>query len=315
MGCGASSRPKATPEQQKSVCSHMAKEMMKICVAYALENKELVKVIAPKEIADVRKTAADLREGAKKAPPPEEAPKEEGGGGFMGKIGKLAEQAVDAVASAVEGGIGAAMTFAADQIDKAVDAIEEPLTTIGQDLITAKGPEIQKVYEAYIGNFTDGKLQIGNVFDDPVGLVRGASPYGPEEYEKASPTGLTNKLMSKLDSSLQETLLEAVREEIDNHAVIKNWQALIDKHNGAADKVESWCSDVKIKKIELKLDEYICEQVIQEIGTLMAVREKEVRKDSKNKSNYPVVFEVVFSGQTIFQDTYERFAQNVNIKQ
>jgi len=316
----------------------MSKEMMKICVVYALEHKDDVKIAPPSDqLNKLRKTVEDLRNFSKDAPPgddgddageendgaaaapaagaTEEEKKKGGLGGALSKGMGMAKGAADKAMGAGKKVTGKVLNVVADGLAQSLNEIEGPFTTVGKDVIGSKAPEIQKVFEHYIGGIADGTIKFGGVFEDPVSLVRGAHPHGEAEFAAAKANGITENMMDKVDVHLAAEFLEKVREEIQKHATVKNWGATIDKYNAAAEKVEQLGKGLKLSPIDFDMDMYITVQIIIEIQRLMGVREGEVRQDPKGKSTtFPETFEIMFSGQPFTDVTYNKFVTQVKDK-
>lgn len=306
MGCGASVKA-ANADEMRGLCANMSKEMMKICTRRAMEQYAEIKVKAPPDVQKMRDAVEDLRKWATEVKDPEtgDEEKKEGGGGMFEKISGMAEKAIDKVNRGLESVIGAALNTAADQLEKAVNKIEEPFTTIGKDVIEAKKEQIWRVFELYIGNM--------KILDDPVLLCRGSAPYGEKEYAAAKKDAITGYLIDKADSSLTRQLLDEIQEEIQNHKGMKAWQDGIDKYNAGVEKVASMSCDLKLAPIELNLAEYICEQIIKELGVRMGAKEAEVRANSTGQAYgeqwRQEIFEVVFSEKMITQNHYKKFVE------
>lgn len=301
MGCGASVKA-CTEEEAKAVCIAMSKEVMKDSVKYAMcEATEEIKLVAPEQVSKMRKDIAELRSTADKAKDGGEE-KPEGGGGMLGAIGGMVKSAADTVQGAAGSVMGMALNAIADKLEEAIDKLDASFTDIGKDIVKKKQEEALKVFFLYIGNM--------KILIDPIGLVRGEKPFKQEQYDAAPKDACSKCLMDRVDSSLTFQLLGAVGEAIEEHTAVKAWRDAINNYNSGADQINGLGSDLKITKIELNIEEYICEQVIKEILRLMQIKEAQMRKNPEaSGTQYPEVFQVVFSGQRIMKPTYDKYVE------
>jgi len=315
MGCGASVQKECTPEQKAQLCALMGKEMMLLCVGPALSKCDKIKVPAPPEVTRLRKDVAQLREGAADAkqqiteagsaaaPAPKEADGSKQGfmSGMLAKGAELAGKASESVAGVVASGAEAALNGMADQLEKAINAVEEPFVKVGQDIVEAKKDKIKAVLDYYIANLP----LVGS--GAAVILVRGEEPHGPEEYAKVT-DALTDHLCRKCARNLVAQLMPVCEEAIKEHTVTKRWDQVIENYNSLSAKLAAIDfakkNDLTLKPIELDIKDYIVSQCVEQIAVLMGEKELEIRKApaQSERTKAPQIFDKVFSGNKMFED-------------
>lgn len=292
-----------TEEEAKAVCIAMSKEVMKDSVKYAMyEAIEEIKLVAPEAVSKMRNDVAELRGAADKAKDTGGEEKQEGGGGMMGAIGGMVKSAVDTVQGAAGSVVGMALNAIADKLEASLDSLDASFTDIGKDIVKKKQEEALKVFYLYIGNM--------KILIDPIGLVRGEKPFTQKEYDAAPKDACSKCLMDRVDKSLTFQLVGVVGEAINEHTAVKAWRDAITSYNSGAEKINSMGLELKITPIELNIEEYICEQVIKEILRLMQIKEAQMRKNPEaSGTQYPEVFQVVFSGQRIMKPIYDQYVE------
>jgi len=295
MGCGASLPKPCTPDQKATLCAAMGKEMMRICVkptlATACSKTDFkLKIPAPPEVARLRKDVENLRKGAKEwkdqmldagkdaaaATAPVAAKPAGMMSGLMNAGKELAGKATEAVAGAAGDVAEATLNTMADQLEKLINTIEEPFEKVGQEIVIEKRDKIEAVLEAYIANLA---LKASG---QAVELVRGAEPHGPAEYDKVE-DALTDFLFRKSAKNLFAQLHPICQEAIKAHAITKIWNNVIETWNSLCKSIGA----IEIAKknnlvpqpIELDIDEYIVEQCIEQLATIMGKKEKAIRKE------------------------------------
>eukprot|EP00419_Tripos_fusus_P090351 CAMPEP_0172855676 /NCGR_PEP_ID=MMETSP1075-20121228/62265_1 /TAXON_ID=2916 /ORGANISM="Ceratium fusus, Strain PA161109" /LENGTH=318 /DNA_ID=CAMNT_0013702687 /DNA_START=56 /DNA_END=1012 /DNA_ORIENTATION=+ len=313
MGCGASVNPprRCTPEELQELCQNGCKEMEILTVSAAMEKPEEIVVPPPDCVNDQRENAQKLRDAAKAAVDKIESLTENDmaqnmvgdteGKGMIGSVMGFMAKAADGVAELTGKGAGMVVStslngFAA-ALDKAVEAIEKPFTEVGRDIVERKKTDLIGIYAAYINQYNHS---------DPVSLVRGADPYGAAEYQAVPPDSISKALTDVALQPLAEQMLPIVQSEIDEHAVTKAWDVLIETTNKAHDKISQYAQleGYGIKKIQLDINTYIVEQSIRALGDQMGKVESEVRQNSAGKSRQPQTFAAVFSGTELMDTHY-----------
>lgn len=290
------------------------KEMLLLCATMAMERADDIKVQSPPAIAQMRQHAAELRnqgdkakadlaggaaaDAAETAAGDEAAAQPAGGGGLMGmmggvmaKAGELAGKGIDVVCKGI-----------ADGMDKAVDAIEAPLTTVGKTIVTAKKEEIKQCMLKLI-NSLDVTAKGGKATN----LCRGAEPHGAAEYAACPSNSLSAFLVSKVAGDIEAELMSAVGDAVKATAAVKAWNDAITLHNTLVGKME----EMKMAKpdpIEFDLPKYIVAQTVAGILDVMGKEEAEVRRDSAKermmKPEHPVTFSKVFSSASLDPAVY-----------
>lgn len=303
--------PPCTPEQMAELCMLGCKEMEILCVRDAMAKKEEVVVKAPDAVSKFRNNANKLREaalwanghieelcGSDKA---QNMVGDQEKNGMIGSMVGFMAQAADAVVGMVGATAGAivekSLNGMASGIDSAVDAIEDPFTKVGKDILAAKEEELLKVYAEYINKYK---------FDNPTQLVRGEEPYGPEQYQACPGDSISKALSDASVEALAAELLPIVQPAINEHSVTKAWNSCLHKTKAAHDKISEY-KDLEtfgIEKPDLDINIYIVTETIVGLGELMAKAEAENRASPAGKSRIPATFEVVFSGTPLHKGHY-----------
>jgi len=316
-----------TAEEKAEMCKDSGAEMMTLCLPPTMERSGEVTVTAPPDIAKLRETAVKLREQAAAAkakeeanPPPAEEKAEAAGeekkggmfGGMMGMVNKGLEavgDAAEAADKAVNKAAGAVMSTvlssAADLLDKGVDKVESPLTAVGKETVADKKEAIQKVLTVRINGLKTND-------EDPVKLCRGEEPHGGAQYKECPTDSLSKHVIMKGD--LKSELREAVQDNVNDHASVKNWKALIDQYNKAA----SYCAEhnlTKLDPIQLDLVDHILSEIIQSLAKIMGEEEAKLRASSfGTKAVFAQTFAKVFSEETLTQPMYNKYKEEKTVK-
>jgi len=301
------------------------KEMLLLCATMAMERSDDIKVQPPPEIAQMRKHAAELRaqgdqakaqlaggaaaDAAEPAAANEAAAEPAGGGGLMGMMGGALAKAADAAqaAGAAAGelagkGIDMVCKGIADSLDKAVDAIEAPMTTVGKTIVTEKKEEIKASMLKLIGS-----LDITSKGDKATTMCRGAEPHGAAEYAACPGDSVSAFLVSKVGADIEAELMSVVGDAVRATTAVKAWDAAITQYNALVGKMEEM-KMAKPEPIQLDLPKYIVAQTVASILDVMGKEEAEVRRDSAKertmKPEHPVTFSKVFSGASLNAAVY-----------
>lgn len=337
MGCGASVPKECTPEQKAAICAEQGKEMMLICVLLALKQNDQIKIVPPPQVNDMKKDVANLRLQAAEAkknivgeapaaaaePAPAAAAPAPAGGmlggmaaGLMQKgadaVGKGLETAVTTAAGVAASGAETVLLTLADQLEKVVNAIEEPFTKVGQDLVKEKEESIKKICSDFIVKLP--------MTEGAVALVRGAAPHGKLEYDAVDGGALTKFLCGTQKTNFVAALAPDCEEAIKKHTVTKSWDTIIENYNSVTKKLAAieFCqkNDIVLKPVELDIKDYIVSQTVDQLGLLMAKQEAAFRKEpSKAKGGMlvdkdgefprqPITFKAVFSGEQLNEVVY-----------
>jgi len=337
MGCGASVPKECTPEQKAAICAEQGKEMMLISVLLALKQNDQIKIVPPPQVNDLKADIANLRlqaaearknivgdaPAAAAAPAPAAAEAAPAAGGMLGGMAAglaslqvKADAAVNTAATAAAGviatGAETVLLTLADQLEKVVNAIEEPFTKIGQDLVKEKEESLKKICSEFIVKLpmTEGAVL----------LVRGAAPHGKPEYDAVDGGALTNFLCGNQKTNFVAALAPDCEEAIKKHTVTKSWDAMIENYNSVAKKLEAieFCktNNIVLKPVELDIKDYIVSQTVDQLGLLMAKEEAAFRKEpAKAKGGMlvdkddefprqPITFKAVFSGEPLNEVMY-----------
>jgi len=303
MGCGASVRSPTpvTPEQMQELCQIGAREMEVLCAISAMNNLAEITIKPPACMTMHRENVRKLREAAvvaKKelgnapAVVTTQSSQERKKSGMMSRVfGSKAPNDVAPVfsnaptADAVE----EKLQRAADDISQALDELHKPFNEVARDLTATKGSEMLYVYSEYIGDFR---------WPDPVVMVRGLPPHGPEEYANCPSDGLSSMLTNTAITDLAKRLLPVVQVEIDRHPIARRWDTVIKTSRMAHDLIcqHTQLDRFALEKVELNIAVYIVTKMIMSFGELMGNEEGNIRKDPKGRSSLPETFEAVFSG-------------------
>lgn len=330
MGCGASVPKDCTPEQKAAICAEQGREMMLICVLLALKKNDQIKIVPPPQVNQLKSDVANLRVQAAEAkknivgdapaaaaePAPAAAPATGMLGGLMQKGADLAGKGLD---TAVTGAAGLAASGAetvlltlADQLEKVVNAIEEPFTKVGQDLVKEKEEAIKKICSEFIVKLP--------MTEGAVAIVRGAAPHGKLEYDAVDGGALTNLLCGTQKTNFVAALAPECEAAIKKHTVTKSWDSIIENYNSVTKKLDAidFCkkNDIVLKPVELDIKDYIVSQTVEQLGLLMAKEEATFRKEpAKAKGGMlvgkddefprqPITFKALFSGDPMNEVMY-----------
>mmetsp|Transcript_52396 Transcript_52396/g.147008 ORF Transcript_52396/g.147008 Transcript_52396/m.147008 type:complete len:313 (+) Transcript_52396:105-1043(+) len=278
MGCGASAGREATPEENKFIYAGMAKEMMTLCRAAALEKGSTVKIAAPPEIETMRTGATQLRDAASGGAAGDAADGEEGAAAApSGGVAGMLKAGLAKATSVASQGASAVLGTVADGLDAAVCKIEQPFTEVGAGVIADKKQVISDVLAHYIHE---------------------VSVEEPEALCAAGPSGISEKLITAAVPAIAEQLQPKVDEGVQQQMGLKAWNSAIETYNGAIEAAKA-VVDVSniLKSIELDIRQYTCEQTVLAIGKLMAEQEAAIRSDPNEKAHLsPWVFTKVFGG-------------------
>jgi len=330
MGCGASLAKEATAEQKATLCAVTGKEMMHLSMHLALENCDEIKVPAPPEVARLRDDVASFRQGAIDAkqqitdagsaavPKVDDSTKQGMFGGMLAKGAEMAGKAAEVVAGGAAAATEAALNEMASQLEKVVNAVEDPFMKVGKDIVAEKKDKIKNVFQLHIGNLT--------LASSALSLVRGDEPHGPEEYAKVPGDALTDFLCRKSAKNLVAQLMPVCEEAIKQHTVTKTWDKVIENYNSLSGKIATIDfakkHDLTLKPIELDINNYIVSQCVEQIALLMAKEEAKIRakpdlcENSQNCGLHKVkdssLFVTVFDGSQLTDRLYNRWSNEQN---
>lgn len=283
------------------------KEMLLLCASMAMDKSDDIKVQPPPEIAQMRKHAATLRaqgDQARAAAPGTalDAVAPAAAGGMAGMMGGMLAKAVDTASDLASKGIDMVCKGMADSMDKAVDAIEASMTTVGKTLVSGKKEEIKQSMLKVISS-----LDITANGGKATTLCRGAEPHGAAEYQACPGNSLSAFLMSKVQADLEAELLGTVGDAVRASTAVTAWNAAIGKYNEMVAKM----AEMKMatpETIQLDLPKYIVAQTVASMLDVMGKEEAEVRRDSAKeramKPEHPVTFSKVFSGAKLDATVY-----------
>lgn len=282
-----------------------------ICANKAFSNPESITINPPPEVQQMRANvkifrdaAAEIENGSLKAAPSAAQPS----GGVMGMLTKAAEVATDAAVGVAGAGIAIGLKGLADALDKATTEIETPFKTVAKDVIEKNKTAMINVYVNYINGFT---------FTQPVQIIRGEAPWNAENYKKVPGDAISKCLSELAKKDVVPLLLPVAQQGIDEHPVTKGWGNFIDLFNQACDALGKYISleEKGIKKVELKLPEYVCSEICNEIAKLMAAEEIATRADPKNKdAEKPFSFAKVFSTVPLTDSDYNEWKSMVQVQ-
>jgi hypothetical protein len=224
-------------------------------------------------------------------------------GSVLGAVSKAAD-AVQNAGAAVAGQVMAgALNGLATGLESAVGQVEKPFDTVAKDVITKNHAEMVKVYVDYINGYK---------FTNPTLLVRGAGPPWTEDsYKAVASDAITKWLCEAAKAEIKAKLKPVAENAIKEHAVTQIWNTTIENWNQLIDKMQSY-TDLKskgIEKITFDLDDYVVDEIYNEITKVMAAYEGETRTNPVGKSpNKPTMFAKIFSGQTLMASDYQLWA-------
>lgn len=309
MGCGAGALKEAKAEEKDMICSAAAKEMMTICLAQGMTKGDQIKVKAPPDVASLRETVKQLRQGgedlkkslAGESPekPKEEAKKE---GGMMGMMAGAINKAAD-VATAVAGdvagkGANLALSTMADALEKCIDAVEKPFTEVGKEVVAEKKDKINEISAGFIQ-----KLPLGTG-GKALEICRGKAPHGMPEYQAVPPNSIIAFMATQNANDWVQVLQPEIADAIQKHTVTKVWKSLIDNYNSLSDQIAKLDIakqfSIELKPIALDLNNYIVIEMVKELARIMGEDEATIRKAGTHQAaKKKIIFDAVFSGATI----------------
>jgi len=175
------------------------------------------------------------------------------------------------------------LNAAADLLDKTIAGVEEPISTIGQDIVAVKKDDIAKVMSNHI---------VTSKVDGAVELCK-----GPEN-------AISDYIVTKASRHVTTQLLLVIDEVLNDHKGIKAWDVAIVQYNQVIESVAALNISHKIvlKPIQLDMKDYICEQTVLAIGKEMGKEEAKIRQSPQGKSSdHPDIFFRVFNGDKLMQ--------------
>jgi len=299
-----------TDEQRVELCAENGRRMLLLCVPLALEKSSEIKVTVPEQLAGFKASATTLREHAVKLREKKEETNDGGAeesssktktgiGGFMDKMTNAVEGVAEKAGELVGKGVGAALDEAANALDAAVGKLEDPMSTVGKDIVQAKKAEIAQVYAEVIpAVLVDAEV--------PVVLVRGKPPYRLAEYQAVPGSALSDKLASLSRDKLAEQLEPVVKPAVDEHSALKAFATAMKAHDAAvAASSKLSPKDKALEKVEFDLGKYITQEVISKLGDLIGKEETEIRKAPSGKyKEDPQIFATVFSGDQLTAEVW-----------
>jgi len=334
MGCGGSKPQLCTQEQLAELCTVAAKEMMVLCSKTAIENADAVEVQAPPEITGLRTDISRMRAYGKSDPDRDEAFGEDSGmpyaeqftndsqGGTKpkpkaktkakakakskvvskeekGMISGMVGGVMDSAGSAATAAMATVLSGVADALQAVVTQVGEPFKKAGQDVLKENSEEIQKAVSLFV-------VQMAISNDTVIEMVRGKAPYGLGQLGAVPEGAVTQYLCTKCRAGLVEKLLPLCEESIKKHTVTSTWDSSIEQFNKLSEQVDKLNLELKLVPIQLDINDYIVNQIIEQLGTLMGKEETMHRSNPAGKSRHPVVFEDVFSGVVLDEATYAK---------
>merc|ERR1712146_857770 len=136
----------------------------------------------------------------------------------------------------------------AQLLDAAIAAIDEPFATVGKDIFNARKTEIIKCYCDVI----DGELCR---IKDPQDAVRGAAPWGEEQYKACQPDKCVRTMQKQCTAEQQKLMLQVVGEEIKKHTVTSAWDSLIKAYDKCVGELNKFVDKYEILK-GLKMESF-----------------------------------------------------------
>jgi len=267
----------------------MAREMMNVCLGPGLGNADKIVVEMPPDWSSMKRAsdklkqlAADAKAGTPSADAGAEAKTEEAStGGMMGMLQKgldVAKKVADKVGDAVGEVAAAAFEAPAAVLDNAIASVEKPMSTIGQELISAKKDQIKLIISKFI---------VTAKVEDSFSLCQ-----GPD-------TAISDYIIGKSVSELARLILPDVMEYMVAHDTIKGWDSAIGKYNDMLSNTAGISEKLNVKPIQLDIKQYICEAAIKGLCREMGLEETKVRQSPQGRAvNCPVVFFKVFNKDT-----------------
>jgi hypothetical protein len=221
--------------------------------------------------------------------------------GMMGQMIGFMAKAADGVAELTGKGAGMILSTSlngmAAAMDAAVAKVEKPFSEVGRDIVSKKQNELVEIYAQYINQYDH---------PDPISLVRGVDPYEDAQYKAVPPDSISKALTEAARAELAEKMLPIVQPAIDDHAITKAWDLLIENVNKAHAKISQYAqlSEYGITPISLDINTYIVNETITVLGEQMGKVEGVTRENSSGKSRCPETFGAVFSGTPLMDTHY-----------
>jgi len=207
--------------------------------------------------------------------------------GMLNSAADMVQKGMEKVAEVGAGVTSAGLLAAADVLDKAIAAVEDPMADVGKDVVTSKKEAVSKVFSNHIVSAAVDKA---------------------EEKCKGPSNAITDYLINKASGHIVSQLLTEVDAALTDHKGIVAWGKAIEQYNKAVEKIASFKlpTKVELKPIELNIKQYICEKTVESLATMMAEEEAKNRAEPEGKaSNHPSVFIKVFKGEKLTYGDYK----------
>lgn len=256
-----------------------------LCLKAAFADSAKFKIKPPSQIEALKQNAEKLHAaGAEVAKTEKPA---EGAGLLSSAAGKA--KAVAGVAA------GMTLTAAAQALNGVTKDLEAPFQTVAKDVIDNNGAKLHNILVAFIN---------GYAFVKPLELCRGTRNEKGELVPQ--PDAISKSLMSLAAEDLHKAVLPEVREAIKEHLVTTAWKKAVEMFNAAFDTIAGAVGKEKleskgVKKVDFDVAQYGTQQILEQLGQLMAAEEAATRKAPKDKDIVeplkPITFEKVFGEQ------------------
>lgn len=330
MGCSSSRQ--CTPAEQGEIFDAAAKEMLRRCITCSVastDSLDKMRIPLPPEIEQVRQLSKNLRtvsamakshmtagQGGIGAEDRARATTGEGGmleglGGVEKDLFSKAAGFIDKAAEVLGAGVGAAaekgFIVAADGLDHCIQSFEDPLNFAARGFVLNSRDGVIKVYTRAIENL---KLQ------KPVFLIRGEQPHGPAQYKACPSNALSAEFAKRASGELMQAIAPLCIDIIARNEVQKDWDALMWKYDQANTKLKDYTMSEGFLKangktevassfpegpINFDLNQYVAEQTVQQLASLMGEEEARLRcappqpSATTTEARMPVTFHLCFS--------------------
>jgi hypothetical protein len=233
-------------------------------------------------------------------------------GSFVGKVSGGVGTAAEAVAGVAGTGIEQCLNAMGQGVQSTIDSLDASFSRVARDLAASKSKEILKVYEITLAecNLTSNSSSATGYR----ALVRGETPFGEEEYKKCPSDKITQEFNKISATSLKVALEPAVGDAISKSTAVSAFDKAKDQYTAANEYLASidFLKQFKGEPIQIDLKEYVVQQVIQKMGSVMAVREGEIRKEPSGKvSKFPETFPICFSGMQMTNANYTTYKEEL----
>lgn len=314
MGCGGSLEDSpCTLEQKEEMFTLAVKDMIVLCTSVGI--KKVDKITEPKELEDVRSVlrAVETLPGAKPPASPRRGKTDQS---LTSKAMSAAKSVKDRADKLVTGEVDALtknLITLSKTLQTQLDEFCKSFNDFSSEVLVQMKGVVLKIFGLAVEKIPKAGVP---VFE----LVRGASPYGPSEYECCK----SDKVIDFFVINCRATVLEEFQKELGGNAKLttlsQSWTKMMETFHALNTKIAKVNPSLKKPPLKLDISSYVYNQLIDQMAAAMS-REESYQRNLKNRDSpsraLPTQrqnFDVCFNGSPDFNEFSTKKHFNLRLK-